>query len=285
MGYNFSPTTANHPKTVDHRVIKQVFLEGPPRFDVGLSPIALSDWLLPDDQAHWLADKNKLIDQAPEQIFAALDRSEGAQHEAAQLILALGQGGPNDNEPPLMGASRLVSDDLVIMEGREGAWITTACCLCSPTFFSASHALGKSLEVLHGPVPDGDFGLAARIGRVFTALRPDVILQRHNWTVQWSNARFTPDGTPLREAAAAASIEEGADQLYLRVERQTIRKLPNTGAVLFTIRIRLTRLVDAIATAASREAFAQAWNSAPAPVRGYKKWAVLERHVAHMLKT
>jgi dimethylamine monooxygenase subunit A len=260
-----------------------LFLQGPPRFDVGLRPIALDQWLFPDDQAHWLAQKAHLIDSQRDAVFVASPASLPAQDEAAALIAQAGDAILTSHDAPLIAAARLVSDDLVIMEYLDGQWTNTACCLCNPTFFSAHYAYGKSLALLHAPVPDGDFGLAARVGRVFTNLATATILERHNWTVQWSDARYTPDGTPLREAAAHADIAFASANLFLRVERQTIRKLPQTGAVLFTIRIRLTKLADVLADQDHKTAFRKSWVDAPQNVRAYKKWDVLERHVSAVL--
>jgi dimethylamine monooxygenase subunit A len=265
-------------------VQKPPYFTGPPRFDVGLKPIAITDWLLPDDQAAWLVEKNQLIDRRRDEVFVALPRSMAAQIEAANLISQTCSAPLAQDEPPLLAASRLVSDDLVIMEQIEEAWTSTAVCLCNPTFFSAGHAIGKSLSLLHEPVPDGDFGLSARIGRVFANLQADTIIERHNWTVQWSDARYTPDGTPLREQAAKAATGQEREQLFLRVERQTIRRLPVSGAVLFTIRIRLSKLAELLSQCEHAAAFTSAWQTAPQPVRDYKKWAVLERHVAALLK-
>ena len=262
---------------------REPYFDGPPRFDVGLSPIKLDTWLLPDDQAAWLASKNRLIDTQASDVFAELVQSTSAQAEAAALIRATCDVPIRIGEAPLLAASRLVSDDLVIMEHRDGAWTTTACCLCSPTFFSAHHALGKSLMALHEPVPDGDFGLAQRIGRVFSNLPKDTVLERHNWTIQWSDARFTPDGEVLRDQAARADISQARDHIFLRVERQTIRSLPQTKAILFTIRIRLSPLARLLANPLHVAAFTSAWQNASEPVRVYKKWAVLERHVAAIL--
>lgn len=257
----------------------QPYFDGPPRFDVGLKPIALTHWLMPDDQAHWLPDKNALIDSQEGSVFVEQNGSFLAQLEAATLIgLQSGQILSAD-EAPLLAASRLVSDDLVIMEHIDGQWTNTACCLCSPTFFSAAFASNKSLQALHDPVPDGNFGLARRIGRVFTNLSTDIVLERHNWTVQWSDDRYTPDATALRLQASEAAIGAGAEMLFLRVERQTIRRLPKSGAVLFTIRIRLSPLTRLLAEPEHRAAFTAAWQNAPQEVRQYKKWAVLERHV------
>lgn len=260
------------------------FEVGPPRFDVGLAPIDPGLWLKPDDQAAWIEPKNDLMDAEPDAVFASIIGSMPGQIEAAQLVSSACGQSIDPGEPPLFAASRLVSDDLVLMEMRDGAWTNTALCLCSPTFFSAHEAIGKSLFGLHRPVPGGDPGLGGRISRVFSLLRDELVLERHNWTVQWSEGRYTPDGTPLRAAAAAAATTEAKDQLHLRVERQTIRRLPQTGAVLFTIRIRLYRLADLLAEDELALAFQQAWQDAGPEVRAYKKWQNLERHVAALLQ-
>jgi hypothetical protein len=259
------------------------FEQGPPRFDVGLAPIAPQAWLMPDDQAHWVAPKNELMDAESDAVFASITGSMPGQLEAAQLVASACGQNFDPGEPPLFAASRLVSDDLVLMEMRDGAWTNTALCLCSPTFFSAHDAIGKSLFGLHRPVPGGDPGLGGRISRVFSLLRDELVLERHNWTVQWGDARYTPDGSPLRAAAVAAAREVAKEALHVRVERQTIRRLPQTGAVLFTIRIRLYRLADLLTDAGLARAFRQAWTEASPDVRAYKKWECLERHVAALL--
>ncbi len=243
----------------------------------------MGNWLLPDDQQAWLGPKNLLIDSQAHDVFVEAAGSRAAQQEAAVLISQECGAQLRHNEAPLLAASRLVSDDLVVMEWVGDQWVNTACVLCNPTFFSAHHAGGKSLIALHGPVPDGGFGLAARIDRVFTNLPATTILERHNWTVQWSDARFTPNFEPLRQQAVAAAVAEASDNLFLRVERQTIRRLPRSGAILFTIRIRLTRLSALLTDPTHKADFEHAWYQAPEPVRHYKHWEVFERHVAFLL--
>jgi dimethylamine monooxygenase subunit A len=118
---------------------------------------------------------------------------------------------------------------------------------------------------------------------VFGALQPDTVLERFNWTVQAGPERYTPSGAALRARAAAAHVDDAAGLLHLRVERQTIRKLPQTGAVLFTIRISIDPLAHALAAPGAAGAFAKAWFGTPEHVRGYKKWAVLQHLVARLL--
>jgi dimethylamine monooxygenase subunit A len=259
------------------------FLKGPPNFGVGLAPIDPENWLLPDDQAAWIGPKNALIDESPLDVFAQMPGSLEGQLEAAQMIGEAIGCRINREEPPLLAASRMVSDDLVLMQMPEDQWTARALCLCAPTFFSAQEAIGRSLSGLHGPVPGGDPQLAGRISRVFSMLAEGLVLERHNWTVQWSDQRHTPSGEPLRAAARLASPEEALQQLHLRVERQTIIRLPHTHSILFTIRIRMSHLASLLQDQAHARAFHEAWHGAPQQVRVYKKWEPIERHVHHLL--
>ena len=251
------------------------FRNGPPTFTVGLRPIPAAHWLTPDDQAASLTAKADLLDREGPAVLAAVAGSEAGQAEVAALLgAALGSPAPD-----FAAASRLVSDDLCLMQRRAAGWTLTAASLCSPTYFRLDHAIGKTLDELHGPVPGGAM-LASRIARVFDGLRDGLVLERFNWTVQAGPERFTPSRKPLHERAQAAALQEARDLLHLRVERQTIRRLPQTGGVLFTIRIRLAPLAGLLADRSDAQAFAAAWARASEDARGYKGWAVYDRLVA-----
>ena len=73
--------------------------------------------------------------------------------------------------------------------------------------------------------------------------------------------------------------------LHLRVERQTIRKLPQTGAVVFTIRICVDPLAPILEDGVTREAFEDAWLGAAPALRRYKHWAELEPLVAEACRS
>ncbi len=266
------------------------FRTGAPEFIVGLKPIALEAWLKPDPEAHAIQEKRDLLTTKREEVHRARPEALATERELEALVTeALGPANAFDDPSPLVRASARVSDDLVLLARDGDEWRVIALTLCSPTFFSAAHAFDKSLWGLHGPVPDklgadGTQALAPRIGRMFDNLRDGLVLERFNWTVQAGPERYTPDGAPLRARAEAAAENEALDLLHLRVERQTVRLLPQTGAVLFTIRISLDPLRAVFAEEGAREDFAKAWENAPAHVRGYKKWAAYERLVRAALR-
>ena len=256
-----------------HRPPHLPFLDGPAAFRVGLAPIAQEAWLAPDWEAHALAAKRALLDRRLGEVHGALPGSALAAGEAARLV------GPET----LIEAARLVSDDLVVLERQAGEWVVTTLVLCAPTFFSAAEVLGRSLHGLHAPVPAAAPEFAGRIARVFDGLRPELILERWNWTVQPGAERFTPVAEPVFAPAATLAPHALAPLLHLRLERQTIRRLPQTGGVLFTIRVSLLSLGSLLAEPAVRAAFAAAWAGTPPPVRDYKRWGLLEEAVAVLL--
>jgi hypothetical protein len=77
--------------------------------------------------------------------------------------------------------------------------------------------------------------LAERVDRYLARLRPGVIGHRRNWSVHDSPALFAPVAPDRSTPLPAAEVGE---RLWLRSERQTLRRLPVTGAVLFTIRVQ-----------------------------------------------
>ena len=250
---------------------------GAPRFTPALAPIAPDRRLRPDTEAHvldWkralLADPSAVLRLDPAGPDAALEAALSVERELGAALTG-----------DLGAASALVSDDLVVMERRGEEWVCTALSLSAPTLFSIDHAHGRGLIALHQPVPDGA-RLAARIARVFDAIRPGQVLERFNWTLQAGADRFTPDAAPLRARAAAATPEDAEHLLHVRVERQTISRLPETGAVLFTIRV----CIDPIATLdeVDRAALANAWRSLVAEGRTYKGWAALDPMVSALFQ-
>lgn len=250
------------------------FLDGPPDFAPNLKPIASSRWLVPDSEADvWLSQKHDLMRKQRDLVCSG-DLDGAAAHELLDLVQA-DVSVPIENGWPsaLEQAASIVSDDMCILAAkRTGDWRLQAGVLCAPTYWTLPERIGLDLGGLHGPVPGGDPDLAGRISRIFTGLQPGAVLERLNWTIQPSALRFTPERVP----AAGKQIAD----LHLRVERQTIRKLPDSGAVVFTIRICVDPLMPILREGMIREAFEDAWLGAAARVRRYKAWDDLEGLVA-----
>lgn len=254
------------------------FRTGAPRFAPALRPIEPSRWLAPDSEAH-VMDWKRAVLSNPDASHRAISGSERAAAEAAEHVCdALGASAQGD----LVAASSLLSDDLVVMTPGDGGWVCAALTLTAPTFFAIDNVIGRSISALHGPVPDAR-RLSTRIERVFDGLQPGVVLERFNWTLQAGLDRFTPCAAPLHARAARIPAAAAEDHLHLRVERQTLSKLPATGAVLFTIRVCLDPV--AALPAADRPMLAAAWRALGADGRAYKGWAAYENLAAAVFES
>jgi hypothetical protein len=259
----------------------------PGDFRIGLAPIAEAHWF--EGQAVDPAPrKEALLARAPGDVWGEVKGSRAGQAEALRLICRwLGQAQPPDNGPPLWTAARLVEDDLCLMERRRGAWTLTAASLCSGSFFTPAEAVGKGLHELHGPVPGFNDRFLGRVARIFDHLADERILERRNWTVVNSGALSLPRSAPVRARIGEITAATAGAALFVRSERQTIRRLPDTGGVLFTIRIWREPLAAILARPDRRAAFAAAWGAAMADptgaLRDYKGFALVGRLVERLI--
>ncbi|WP_084397989.1 heme-dependent oxidative N-demethylase family protein [Henriciella aquimarina] len=246
------------------------FLQGPPRIAPGLKPIPESRWLLPDTEKDtWLPGKRIVMATRPHDTVLGETDGEPARELLSMIGEAIGRSPHHSWENAVEAAASLVSDDLCLLErDTDGAWVLTAAAVAAPTYWWPEDQIGLALDSLHHPVPGGDPELATRINRIFDGLQPDRVLERFNWTIQPEGTRYTPE-RPSPEGMTP-------EQLFLRVERQTLRKLPETGAICFTIRVCMDPLMPILADPDIRETFEDAWIGAAPEVRAYKGWDALE---------
>jgi hypothetical protein len=249
---------------------------GPPGFGIGLRRIPTGDWLEGGEARPWVR-KDRLFRTVPDKVWGETEGSRPGQAEVAEMIrqsLGLRPGAPD--RPPLLEAARRVPDDLVLMEKPDGGdWTVSALSLCAGSFFTADEALGRDLAALHGPVPGFRDRFQVRVRRIFDRLPADQILERRNWTVTAWSRLYAPEAAAARRRALALRPGLPGAGLNLRCERQTLRRLPRTGGVLFTIRIHLTPLRDLADAPEAVRIFARAWAEAPEDFRGYKGLAAL----------
>jgi len=254
--------------------VRHAPLRAPHRMAMGLRMLAdTSAWLEPDaDRAADLREKRRLLAEQRDQVFCELPASRPAQAETLAAVVAallahhpgllVRRGAslhvpdldetlaPSASAPPLERASRLVQEDLCVMERDARAWRLTAACVCFPTRWDLPSKLGRSLTGLHDPVPGYREALSEPADRFFDGLRPGRIAVRANWSLV-----DVPDlHQPLhgnRQRARLVTAENAGETVWLRAERQTLRRLPATGAILFAIRVHRDRL-DAVADEPAR---------------------------------
>lgn len=220
----------------------------------GIQPVEGRDWLRVDEAyAGQMALRDRLIAGQPEVVHALLPTARPAAEELYRKVLDWLSGEPGftlgadkvtrpdgvtvalDPAQPLLTLGRLVQQDLCLMEENGTEYDLTGAILCFPASWTLAQKLGRPMTGIHQPVAIYDETLAARVHRLLSAIRPDQPLWRMNF--------FTYDSFHLHHPRVEGDWRrQPTGRSYVRCERQTLLRLPETKAVLFAIH---TIVVDA----------------------------------------
>jgi hypothetical protein len=236
------------------------FADGPYRMTMGLMALKPADWIEIDSRyAPEIALRKSLLEQRRDEVLGALPGSEAACREVLdQLAGFLPERFPDrferaenqlvnrltgdrwtvegDVPDPLDVAGRLVQEDLCILQEVDGELRLTAGVLCFPNRWRLSDKLGRPMMAIHEPVPSYAERLGKPVDRFIGMLAPDRPVWRLNWSLTNDPVLFQPIGHGQWDTDPNITPDNAGSRIFLRVERQTLRRLPRTGAVLFTIR-------------------------------------------------
>ena len=233
-----------------------------------------------------LALKRALLAERREAVFAALPVSDAVRPLVAQYVadgligahpawftvdgdrfanalsgaMARLDALPDD---PLAWAGVQVQEDLCVMQRIEGCYRLTAASLSFPSRWRLAEKLGKPLAAIHQPVPGYAERLERPVERFFAHLKPDRVVCRFNWTVHDDPALHQPDPS-YSDAPVKGEL------LYLRVERQTLSLVPETEAILFTIKVQVTPLAAVVAVPGAALRLAEAMRGLPEETLAYR---------------
>ncbi len=218
---------------------------------VGLEPIEEADWLEIDTLFDSEIElKKKLYESYYKEIHQELDLSLKSQRELLEMLKThLNQYHPNhkftttETSAPLKNASLMVQEDLVLMLPKEEKYFLGAASLCAPSNWSLKEKFNGSLLELHKDVPSYEREIGNRVNNLFNKLPNDRIFQRFNWSIYEEATLFQPaKSKSFVERSKTITNKNAGDRLFIRVERQTIRRLPETKAIAFTIRVHVDPL-------------------------------------------
>ena len=228
-----------------------------PPFSIGLKPVNPSSFLHCDDDIdRYLEEKRDLYARQFHDVFMEEPDTRPAQEEVVQLIERdCGKRIGQTNLPPLAEAALHVQDDLVIMRKDGEAWRLVAASLCFPSSWNLAEKFGLPMEQIHAPVPYMAEKISARINRIFNALKPETPLWRENWSID-ADADLRHDRKE-RARTGYHKLEALDGETFLRCEYQTLHKLPQSGDILFTIKIVVKSVAELSTTSAGRRVLLQ----------------------------
>ncbi|HEY1762457.1 MAG TPA: DUF3445 domain-containing protein [Acidimicrobiales bacterium] len=256
------------------------------RLAMGMRPLNVATWLQLDERRDEdLALKAELLDRNFDTVVATESAGDAASHELlGEVTSFLGAYHPlvstatDSHEHPIVQAARLAQEDFCVLV-RDDVWRLRAACVCFPSRWDLTQKIGTTLDEIHSPVPGYASELSTPTNSFFDRLRPERSYWRLNWTLLDHPDLFQP------ERARVAPSGELADWFF-RVERQTLRQLPHTNAIVFTIR---TYVASASSLHATDEQFVPALlhglDTAPRDVQDYKGWSGVAERLRESLRS
>jgi hypothetical protein len=220
---------------------------------IGLAVLDETEWLQP---APDLATRNAAFDAYPESVEA----TPAAAAPGEELAALLGTSGG------LEGAARSTWEDICLLTRRpdEEVYRLVGAAVAFPTDWRIADKLGRPMIALHNPIHGYAEQIGSPVDQFMAKLKPGRIYGRCNWFIAPTDALRWVAGPP-DEAFAHVTAGNAGDTLYVRSERQTMRKLPESGAIVFTIGIyvaplaslspeNIGRLAESVATIPEAEA-------------------------------
>lgn len=217
----------------------------------GTIPVTEADWLVVDDAyGAQMAERERLIADRPAAVHALSDAARPAGDELYAWILRLlparglavgtairrpdGVEIAPDPSEPLLTLGRLCAEDFCLMlPGPEGEHLLGGAILCFPAGWTLAEKFGRPMMGIHKPVAIYTEDVGRRVQRLLDGVRPGIGLLRG--TAHHSNA---PLHNPRTEAQGRVPDSEPP---FIRVERQCLFRLPDTGAVVFSIHTSVVR--------------------------------------------
>ncbi|QOV92289.1 heme-dependent oxidative N-demethylase family protein [Humisphaera borealis] len=247
------------------------FRSGTFRQTLGMKGLRDSEWIELDRAApSELALKRSLLADHRSAVFVATERAWASSHEAVELLCQhlirylpkwyatengqivnriTGERWPLPDATlmsgmhPLELAARLVQEDWCVLDETPQGLKLSAGCVCFPSRWCVSEKIGMSVSAIHGPVPLYDAHIGLQTDQFLDRLTVDRPVWRVNWSLHDGPNLFRPDAPPMWPEGELP-VSEVPTKVWLRVERQTLRRLPASGAVLFGIRTHIRPLSD-----------------------------------------
>ena len=282
----------------------QPYHDGPFRWRLGLRALDLADWIqIGPAYEHDLAIKRDVIGRHPSTVLSFVP---GIEREAAEVLRTLAHhlagrwpawfvvddeiitnhrtgetfqlgtaSEPAALHHPLDIAGRLVQEDLVLLVERSQGLVVGGGSVCFPNRWDLASKLGRRLVEVHAPVSRLNEQLGGSVETFFQRLGPERGFWRLGWSVLDTGELYQPTDGTAPPVDPLPDVELAGERLFLRVERETFRRFPETRCVLFTLRTYVRPLAHLSKRPDDARRLADALQAMPADVADYKKIADL----------
>jgi hypothetical protein len=229
------------------------------------------------ERSRWLAD-------SPETYSALLPQGETLMCEcaAAASIWNGFEGGQSGGLESCRSLGRYWEADFLLLKaGSDGEIRLLGGCLCFPSHWRLTDKIGKPIEFVHSPVPGLNENLGSSIHKFLAGLKSGIAWQRVNWGLGRSPELNQHPDRHLPRLDANVRLNE----IWLRVEEQALVALPESGGILFGIRIVNHALAGLRNDLQLTSRFCRALATMPEDLARYKGLSDARPAILQMLKS
>jgi hypothetical protein len=249
------------------------------RWQMGLRGGDVRSFFAPTaDHAEILTERGQLLDESPGDYAMLLDAGKNLLEETRTFAVAAGALNATADHS-LESLGRSLEPDFVLLLPSPNGPVVVGGVVCFPSSWALPGKVGLTLEQTHGPVPALNPQLGDRIRTALDRLAPGVAWERENWGLARDGNR---NHHPHRPRKRLDETVEPND-LWLRVERQVLYRLPQTGGFLFGIRLEITPWSELVENKEAIAGLRRGLETMPDEIASYKGlWSARGRILSWM---
>ena len=167
------------------------------------------------------------------------------------------------------------------MKPNQDVFQLESASLCAPTRWSLKDKFRKSLTAIHKEVPGYKEEIDSRVNNIFRNLPNHKIFERFNWSIFDSPELFQPVSN--KSDVEINNIDP--EKLFIRVERQTLRRLEASQCVLFAVRVHVDPISAILKSQEAIYDLIKALENLDNDMKTYKVIKPFEKNLMNWLKS
>ncbi len=243
-----------------------------------------------ESHAKVITERRKWISSEPEKYSALLPDGVDLLDEVIQLAISLRtlpealSFASFTELAPLERCKRLgelwEADYLLMKPDKEGVFRLYGGCVCFPSHWDLKDKVGQPMAAIHAPVPGLNEALGRQIDGFLQRIKPGTSWERENWGISRAPERNLHPSQNIPRLDATVTL----DEVWFRLEQQSLVALPNSGGILFGIKIVILAMSEIKADPSSRQGMIRALKTMPEPMAKYKGIASARERLIHLME-
>ncbi|KAI9745482.1 MAG: hypothetical protein M1818_001016 [Claussenomyces sp. TS43310] len=129
---------------------------------------------------------------------------------------------------------------ITLRNEHDGQYYFRAGVVCSSLGWNVNTKIGMCLKEIHVPIPDYKEKMSFSMDRYFSRMTTDAPIQRGSWGLEVGQPLFMPPGHPHEKLRESQAADLRVEDCHLRVDWQTLRRLPLSAAIVFNFKALYT---------------------------------------------